>query len=152
VAVIAAGRLVGLVVAGGKKTLTFFADTEPERSQQAAAMARGLAWIAATRLRDGRGTRLILADVDGLDASSSACVAHPLSAALGPAGFVKSAGGWVWPLPRQPVGPVPSSSTAIAPSAALAPVEDDDDELFGVGADEDDLDEDGGPGVIRGAG
>ena len=105
VAVIAAGRLAGLVVAGGKKILTFFADTEPERSHQARAMARGLAFLAATRLRDGRGARLIIADVDGLDATGSDFTAHPLHMALPSAGFVKSAGGWVWPLPRQPVGP-----------------------------------------------
>jgi hypothetical protein len=114
VAVIAAGRLAGLVVAGGKKILTFFADTEPERSQQASAMARGLASLAAIRLRDGRGARLIVADVDGLDATGSDFAAHPLHLALPPAGFVKSAGGWVWPLPRQPVGPSSPASASRA--------------------------------------
>ena len=143
VAIVAAGRLVGLVVAGGKKILTFLADTEPERSQQARAMARGLAWIAASRLRDGRGTRLIVADVDGLDATGSAFAAHPLAGALGPAGFVKSAGGWVWPLPRQPVGPA-ASSTTTSPSPAPA----GDDDLSALGADDDGIDDDGGFDVV----
>jgi ATP-dependent helicase Lhr and Lhr-like helicase len=133
VAIIAAGHLVGLVVAGGKKILTFFADTEPERSQQAAALARGLAHVAATRLRDGRGTRLIVADVDDLDAGSNAFAAHPLSGALGPAGFVKSAGGWVWPLPRQPVGPAPTAVSPLdADDIAGFSDEDDDDGGFDV--------------------
>lgn len=48
---------------------------------------------------------VIIADVDDLDATGSDFTAHPLHMALPSAGFVKSADGWVWPLPRQPVGP-----------------------------------------------
>jgi ATP-dependent Lhr-like helicase len=145
--IIAAGRLVGLVVAGGRKILTFFADTEPERSRQARALARGLAWLAATRLRDGRGTRLIVADVDGLDAAGPAFSAHPLCEALPTAGFVKSAGGWIWPLPRQPVGPGPSSSSVPSPPASV----DGDTDAMGAdafGADGEPDDDDGGFDVI----
>jgi hypothetical protein len=148
VGIIAAGRLVGLVVAGGKKILTFFADTEPERSRQARALARGLAHIAATRLRDGRGTRLIVADVDGIDAAGSAFVAHPLCGALPAAGFVKSAGGWIWPLPRQPVAPAPTSSPSSVPPSPAARADvvgldgfegvDEDDALVDTFDDDDD--------------
>ncbi|MBM4281506.1 MAG: DEAD/DEAH box helicase [Deltaproteobacteria bacterium] len=120
IAVIAAGRLVGLVTAHGKKLLTFLPDTEPDRRRLAAALARGLAHLAVTRLRDGRGARLVIADVDGLDATGDDFAAHPLHTALGPAGFAKTAGGFVWLLPPQGTdrgGPSTTTPGAGAPSS-----------------------------------
>jgi ATP-dependent Lhr-like helicase len=116
VAVVAGGCLVGLVTAFGRKILTFFSDTEPERGRQARALARGLAHLAATRLRDGRSLRLVIEDVDGLDAVGAEFESHPLLDALGPSGFGRTAGGYVWTLPRSPslASPAPATAPATA--------------------------------------
>jgi ATP-dependent Lhr-like helicase len=134
-AVIAGGHLVGLVVGGGKKVLSFLADSEPERSQQAAALARGLAHIAVTKMRSG-STRLIVADVDGIDVMGHAFAAHPLSKTLLPAGFSKSAGGYVWLLPKQPLTSTPTVSTA--PPAADDVFDNDGFDALGAFGDDDD--------------
>jgi ATP-dependent Lhr-like helicase len=142
IAVIAGGHLVGLVVGGGKKVLSFLADSEPERSQQAAALARGLAHIAVTRMRSG-STRLIVADVDAIDVMGHAFDAHPLSKTLLAAGFSKSAGGYVWLLPKQPL--TSSAKTSSAPAATEEVFDDDGFDALGAFGDDDD---DGGFEVV----
>lgn len=135
IAVIAGGHLVGLVIGGGKKVLSFLADSEPERSKQAGALARGLAHIAVTKLRSG-STRLIVSDVDGIDVMSAAFAAHPLSKALLPAGFSKSAGGYVWLLPKQPL--VPSAPLATSAPTVNDVFDDDGFDALGAFGDDDD--------------
>jgi ATP-dependent Lhr-like helicase len=146
IAVIAGGALVGVLVGGGKKILTFLPDTEPERRRQAAALARGLAHVAVTRMRDGRGPRLVVADVDGLATVGDGFAVHPLCGVLGAAGFVKSAGGFVWMPPRPNV--TPSTSIRANTVDRSAPVVDGLDDIVdgffdGDGDDSGDDDDDG---------
>lgn len=116
VAIIAGGRLVGLVLGEGRSLVTFLADVEPDRARHAHALARGLAHIAAASWLAGRASRFLLATVDGCDATASEFSTHPLRRALEQVGFMKSAGGWIWPPPRS--GPARSVSTLPGVAAA----------------------------------
>jgi len=144
-AIIAAGQLVALVLGGGKKTLTFIAETEPERRRQARAAARGLAHLAArTPSARGRSNVLIVGDVDDLETTSAAFRAHPLAAALTELGFLAGAGGFTWPRAgsagSRALGRTPQSAplrSGAAPERSKAGIADNDDDDDDTAADAD---------------
>ncbi|MDQ5872386.1 MAG: DEAD/DEAH box helicase, partial [Acidobacteriota bacterium] len=87
------GRLVGWLSRADRNLLTFLPESEPERSETAAAIAAGLASLVATGRRHG----LLVARVDGEDPARS-----PLARFLTEAGFLVGSRGYLKrPVPRE---------------------------------------------------
>jgi ATP-dependent helicase Lhr and Lhr-like helicase len=87
------GRLVGFVAAGAKRVVSFLPALEPERSDRARGLADGLSQLARRRRIEGR--TLVIGEVDGcVDAGLAT---HPIAQHLQAVGFMRSAGGYVWP-------------------------------------------------------
>jgi ATP-dependent Lhr-like helicase len=130
VVVIDDGHLVGFIAAGAKRVISFLPDQEPERSARARGLAHGLAIFARRRRAEGRA--FVVADVDGcVDAGLAA---HPVAEHLQQVGFMRSAGGYVWPrhgatMPTMPTMPtLPSGVRAqqLIASPTIAPQDDGD--------------------------
>ncbi|HEY1097435.1 MAG TPA: DEAD/DEAH box helicase, partial [Myxococcota bacterium] len=110
--VIVDGALAAWLPKHLQRVTTFLPVDEPERGRVGAALAKALAGIASTR-RFVAGKGLLLAEIDGqIDAARDA---HPLVPHLLRAGFVKSAGGLLFPR----VSPTSTTRPSAPPSAWL---------------------------------
>ena len=107
--VIVDGTLAAYLPKSAQRVTTFLPPDEPERARVAGAVAQVLAELG--RRRRFAGTALLLGEIDGLVDPA----AHPLTPYLLRAGFVKSAGGLLWPRAAAAV----TTSTKAPPSAWL---------------------------------
>ena len=124
--VIVDGALAAWLPKSLQRVTTFFPADEPERSRVATATAKALATLGAQRRF--AGTSLLFGEIDGL--VDAALAAHPLTAALLKAGFMKSAGGLMWPrvvAPTTPSRAPPSAWLGVKPVGARKAVDDSED-------------------------
>jgi ATP-dependent Lhr-like helicase len=88
------GRLVAWSSRADRNLVTFLPESEPERSETAAAIAAALAALVAS----GRRSALLVARVDGADPAHS-----PLARFLAGAGFLAGSRGYLKRSPRREV-------------------------------------------------
>ena len=82
------GRLAAWASRGARQVLTWLPDVEPDLSRVGHAVAASLAQFA--RQGEGREGGLLVGELDGVPAPD-----HPLARFLEPAGFVRSAMGYL---------------------------------------------------------